>query len=633
VGGALATAVQQNGNNIDTGILGSKYILRALCDSGHSDTAWALATQTTYPGWGYQVLSGATTLWETWSGSGSQDSLNHIMFGDISAWFVEYVAGIRPGAPGYKTVVIKPEVMNELAWAQATHDSPYGMISNAWQIAGQAANMNVTIPPGATALVYLPMLGTSITNLTIQESGTTIWQNGAPAASVPGVVFSYYEGNSPQNYAVWTVASGSYQFTWQVVLQAPQGLVAFVGNQQVSLLWNPVAGATGYNVKRSSTSGGPYSILTNGIAGLNVADLSVTNGGTYYYVVSTLSAGGESANSLEVSATPVLNVNFGFETPSVNGGYQYNPARAIWTFTGASPDGSGVLGNGSAFGNPPAPEGTQAAFVQSHGSISQILPGFSPGTTYTITFAAAERSGGNQHGGESWNAMIDNTVITNYNPGPGATGYVDYTASFTASAPIHTLSFVGTDLATGDNTVFIDNIRIVPPIPPVNPLVTLISPTNNASFIAPAALNLAANVFSNDNFIKGVQYYSNATNLLAQIVNAPYTYAWTNVGAGNYNLIARVVFNGTNTADSAAVSIFVSNLPPVIQSVGLSSGNFFLGGTGKIGQPHVLMTASNLLAPVVWTPLITNVSDSNGRFSFTNLLATNAQQFYRISAP
>ncbi len=67
--------------------------------------------------------------------------------------------------------------------------------------------------------------------------------------------------------------------------------------------------------------------------------------------------------------------------------------------------------------------------------------------------------------------------------------------------------------------------------------------------------------------------------------------------------------------------------------MGLSSGNFFLGGTGKIGEPHVLMTASNLLAPVVWTPLVTNVSDSNGRFSFTNLPATNAQQFYRVSAP
>src|SRR5208282_4064380 len=106
VANALVGVVQQNNNNIDTGILGSKYILRALCDSGHSDTAFALATQTTYPSWGYQVLSGATTLWETWCGCGSQDSLNHIMFGDISAWFMEYVGGIRPGAPGYQTVII-----------------------------------------------------------------------------------------------------------------------------------------------------------------------------------------------------------------------------------------------------------------------------------------------------------------------------------------------------------------------------------------------------------------------------------------------------------------------------------------------------------------------------------------------
>ena len=221
----LATNVQVNNNNIDTGILGSKYLLRALCDNGRSDTAFALATQTSYPSWGYQVLSGATTLWETWGGDGSIDSLNHVMFGDISAWFIEYVAGIRPGAPGYKTVIIKPEVMNWLEWAQATHDSPYGMISSAWQINGLSANLNITIPPGATATVYLPMLGTTMTNVVIQELAPDhlaewygrkhqfqrdlLWISKAPPHEA---------------YSVWTVASGSYAFAWQILLHPPTGL-------------------------------------------------------------------------------------------------------------------------------------------------------------------------------------------------------------------------------------------------------------------------------------------------------------------------------------------------------------------------------------------------------------------------
>ncbi len=634
IANALSTTVQQNNNNIDTGILGSKYILRSLCDSGRSDTAWALATQTTYPSWGYQIVAGATTLWETWSGSGSQDSLNHIMFGDISAWFIEYVAGIRPGAPGYQTVIIKPEVMNELPWAQATHDSPYGAISNAWQLNGQSAIMTVTIPPNATALVYIPMLGTAMTNFLVRESGTTIWQNGGAVSSVPGVVFNHLEGTSPQNYAVWTVASGTYQFTWQVDLQAPRGLAAYAGNQQVRLLWNPVANALGYNVKRSRISGGPYAALANGLAGPDYVDLAVTNGGTYYYVVSALTTNGESVNSLEAAATPVLNLNFGFETPSI-GGYEYNPSGAIWTFNGASPDGSGISANNSGFTsqNPPAPQGTQVAFVQAHGSISQLLAGFSPGTPYTITFSAAQRAGGNQHGGESWNVQIDGSAIASYNPGPSATSYVDYTASFTASSNYHTLAFAGTDLATGDNTVFIDNIRIVPPLPVTGPVVNLTSPINNSSFSAPASLNLAATVITNNNFIQGVQFFANAGNFLAQVTNSPYLFAWTNVSAGNYQLTARVVFNGTNIVDSAPVNIVVSNVPPVILGAGLSAGNFFVNGSGQPGQTCVLLTATNLSPPVSWSPVMTNVADGSGKFSFTNLPAINSQQFYRILTP
>jgi hypothetical protein len=92
------------------------------------------------------------------------------------------------------------------------------------------------------------------------------------------------------------------------------------------------------------------------------------------------------------------------------------------------------------------------------GTVSQSIAGFVPGTNYTITFSAAERSGNSQ----SWNVEIDNTVIGSYNPGSSASSYTDYTVTFTATAATHTLSFVGTDLVGGDNTVFIDNVRITP---------------------------------------------------------------------------------------------------------------------------------------------------------------------------
>ena len=631
---ALANTMQQDGYTMDTGILGSKYMLRALCDNGHSDTAMALAMQTNYPSWGYAIQNGATTLWETWSGAGSQDSLNHIMFGDISAWFIEYVAGIRPGAPGYKSIIIKPEITGVLPWAQATHDSPYGTISSAWQINGQFVTLNITIPPGATASVYLPTPGTTATNLLVQESGATIWQNGAPAGSVTGVVYDHTEGTAPQTYSVWAVSSGTYQFVWNI-LPTPSGLAAQPGNQWVNLNWNGVSGASGYNVKRATVSGGPYALLASGIGGTNYADSTASNGTTWYYVVSAQYPSGESLNSAEASAKPAPILNFGFETPRISA-YQYNPAGGSWTFGGTTGNGSGISANGSGFttANTAAPEGTQVAFLQSLGTISQTLYGFSPGTIYTFTFSAAQRAdSGNQHGGESWNVKVDNTVIASYNPGASATTYVDYQASFTATANSHTLGFIGTDLAGGDNTVFIDNVRISPPLSVQPPAVALTSPTNNSGFVAPASFNLAATVTTNGSTINSVQFYANTTNLIAQVTTPPYTYGWANVPAGSYSLRARVIFNGGDFLDSTTANIIVSNVPPLIQSFALNAGNFSLQGIGPSSHSVILLSTASLLPPITWTPVLTNQTDAGGNFIFTNLPGTNFQQFYRIAIP
>jgi len=161
------------------------------------------------------------------------------------------------------------------------------------------------------------------------------------------------------------------------------------------------------------------------------------------------------------------NANFSFETPSIGaGGYQYNPSGGSWTFGGTSGNGSGIVGNGSPFFNPSAAQGVQAAFVQKNGTISQAISGFTPGINYTLSFLAAERPNNTQ----SWNVTVNGTVIASFNPGASATSYVTYTANFTATAATETLAFVGTDLAGGDNTVFIDNVRITAPPtqPPVN---------------------------------------------------------------------------------------------------------------------------------------------------------------------
>ncbi|HEY4414982.1 MAG TPA: family 78 glycoside hydrolase catalytic domain [Verrucomicrobiae bacterium] len=627
VASALASVVQQNGNTIDTGILGSKYLLRALCDNGHADTAMALAVQTNYPSWGDQILRGATTLWETWSGTESGTSLNHIMFGDISAWFMEYLAGIRPGSPGYQSVIIKPEITGAIAWAQATHISPYGTISNAWQINGSNIAMNLTIPPNSSGQIYLPILGTASTNLLIQESGLTIWANGGPTGNDADVIYDHTEGSGPQTYSVWNVPAGTYQFHWTIVpLPYVGGLVAQSGNGWAGLNWIGALGATSYQVKRAAVHGGPYTVLANSVFTTNYTDLAVTNGQTYYYVVSALSGGAESVDSSEAVAQPSNIPNFSFETPEV-GNYAYDPNGGSWTFNGASPSGSGIVANGGGFGNPNAPDASQAAFIQEYGSMSQTLFGFTPGQTYTLTYSAAQRPGSSQ----SWNVKLDNTVIQANNP--GSTSYTTYSTTFVAIAVSHTLAFVGTDSAGGDNTVFIDAVRITPSIQVQAPLVTLVSPANNARFLSSRTIQFTASVVTNGNAISGVQFYVNSTNLIGQSDTAPYACFWTNVSAGNYSVAANVRFNGGALVSSAAVAIAVTNQPPVLGNIGFIPGGRLLAvsGSGQPGYPYVLVCATNLVSPVNWIPVMTNMADSSGKISFPDLPTTTDQEFYRIS--
>jgi hypothetical protein len=459
-----------NANGLTCGEIGHRYILRALTDMGRPDVVFNLHSGTNDPGYGYILSQGATALTEAWDANPS-DSQDHFMLGHITEWFYHDLAGIQydPALPGFQHVIIKPAFVGGITWVNASYASVRGTIIDNWALTNGFATINVTIPVGSTGSIYLPMLGNIATNLLVKESGTTIWQNGAPAGSATGVTFDHVQGTGSQTCLIWTVGSGSYQFAWGI-FTAPTGLSAAAGNGQVSLSWNPVPNATGYNVERSTTSGSGYVILAANVVGTNYKDLAVSNNATYYYVVSAISGGNASANSLESVATPQWSTisgivsNFGFETP-VTSTYQYNPSGGSWSFTAQSGStGSGICANGSAFnsGNPSAPQGGQVAFLQGTGSISQILFGLIAGAIYQITFSAAQRNNiYGQQKGQTWLLQMDGTPIGSYAPPETAQGYSDYFATFTATASSsHTLSFVGTDANGGDNTVFIDNVRM-----------------------------------------------------------------------------------------------------------------------------------------------------------------------------
>jgi len=139
----------------DFGILGAKFIPRSLAEYGYADDAFEVLTQKEFPGWGWQIEHGATTLWENWNGTNSQ---NHIMFGDVSAWMYQYLGGIRPlkETPGFRKFVIRPCFIKKLDHVKACHRSSYGMIRSEWIRSGGRIVCRFDIPPGSRADIILP---------------------------------------------------------------------------------------------------------------------------------------------------------------------------------------------------------------------------------------------------------------------------------------------------------------------------------------------------------------------------------------------------------------------------------------------------------------------------------------------
>lgn len=451
-------------NHLQTGFLGTPWLLPALSGIGRDDLAMQVLLNEDYPSWGFPISIGATTMWERWNsiqpdltfGPVDMNSFNHYAYGAVGDWMFANLGGIQALRPGYEQSRIAPLVgYGGLTNASCFQQTPFGRLATAWSLGNGTNVLTVEIPVNTTALIHVP-----------KKAGTTVFEGGVPADTVPGVVYL----GTTNGAAMYSVGSGLYTFISTPELNAPTQLKATAGVNQIGLNWLPVPFATSYDLKRSTTAGGPYSTLAANLAATNFTDATVVNGVTYYYVVSARNAAGDSGNSAEVSAAPQLAANFGFETPTIST-FQYNPAGAAWTFTAQSGNnGSGITANGSLFNssNPNAPEGIQVAFLQSISTMARSIAGFVPGANYAVTFAAAQRAGPYQTSAQTWDLKLDGTVLASYAPPAGATSYADYTATFTATAGTHTLSFVGSNLLGGDNTVFLDNVRIAP-APSLNP--------------------------------------------------------------------------------------------------------------------------------------------------------------------
>lgn len=155
----LIKMIHENGDFLDTGILGARVIFHVLSDAGESDLAWKMITRREFPSYGAFIEFGETTIPEFFGLP--EDGLfshNHHMFCDIKNWFISCVAGLKYNPDGIKHdhVTIKPAFINGLSYAQASYSSPAGEIFVRWDRTNGGADIHVCTADGIIANVVLP---------------------------------------------------------------------------------------------------------------------------------------------------------------------------------------------------------------------------------------------------------------------------------------------------------------------------------------------------------------------------------------------------------------------------------------------------------------------------------------------
>jgi len=188
-----------NKGHLSNGLVGVQWLMRCLNDYGRPDLAFTIATQKTYPGWGYMIENGATTIWELWNGNTADpkmNSQNHVMMlGDLLIWYYENLAGIKSDQPAFKTVIMKPEMVAGLDKVNADFISPYGKIKSQYSRTTKEFNWQISIPPNTRATIYIPA-----------EKRTQVAEKG-----IRDIKFIKME----KDRAVFEIGSGDYAFSVQ----------------------------------------------------------------------------------------------------------------------------------------------------------------------------------------------------------------------------------------------------------------------------------------------------------------------------------------------------------------------------------------------------------------------------------
>lgn len=155
----LAKMVKEAGNQLQTGFVGTPYLLHVLSDYGYADLAYTLLLRKKYPSWLYPVTKGATTIWEHWDGimedggfwSADMNSFNHYAYGSVADWVYQVAAGIHTveAAPGYASIRFAPVPDTRLSWLTASLQTRHGLVESGWRQEDGKWRYEITTPVDA----------------------------------------------------------------------------------------------------------------------------------------------------------------------------------------------------------------------------------------------------------------------------------------------------------------------------------------------------------------------------------------------------------------------------------------------------------------------------------------------------
>ena len=214
----IAQNITQNDNgHLRVGHAGITALVESLTANNMGNEMYDIVNTTDYPGWGYMVDQGATTIWECWGRDfadvgGRRRSDNMTMLAGVNEFFYRYIAGIQGpnfyGAenmkPGYQEFKIKPYPLKDLTSAKATVQTVRGEISSSWELDGDTFKLNIEVPVNSKDQVSIPKLGKN--QLVISESGSTVWSSNKLSKGISGVT----EGTDDGDYITISVGSGKY---------------------------------------------------------------------------------------------------------------------------------------------------------------------------------------------------------------------------------------------------------------------------------------------------------------------------------------------------------------------------------------------------------------------------------------